>query len=118
MSIELDVTGLSETIASLERKKAAIPRAMLMAAHDVAENIAASTQDYAPVKTGTLRDSVHVEDVSDGSLVIVDPKNKQGAGYAPFVEYGTEKMTGRAFLGRAVAKHADELADDFWKAMG
>jgi hypothetical protein len=69
------------------------------------------------VVTGTLRESVHVDDVSDGSIVVIDAKNPQGQGYAAFVEYGTNKMTGRAFLGHAVAQHADEFKKDLWEAM-
>ena len=112
MSIELDVRGLSETIASLERKKAAIPKALKIATHNMAEKIAASAADYAPVVTGTLRDSIHVEDMSDGSLVVAE------APYSAYVEYGTRYFTGRAYLGRAVAAHIEQMLDEFWQAMG
>lgn len=61
---------------------------------DVAEQGAEIGKRLAPVETGALRDSIHVEDNPDGEgqrvVVTVD--------YWPFVEFGTSIMAAQPYL--------------------
>jgi hypothetical protein len=53
------------------------------AVHRVAEEVKTDARRYAPVDTGTLRDSIHVEDGGDGTWQVV-----AGVDYAVDVELG------------------------------
>lgn len=57
-------------------------RAGMMLARDLA-------QVYAPVDTGRLRDSIHLEESGEGGLALVaDPINDNAYEYAVYPEYG------------------------------
>lgn len=57
-----------------------------------ADNIATGAQDRAPVDTGELRDSIHVEGSGQKAAVVVD------ADHGVYVEYGTSRMGAQPFL--------------------
>ena len=56
-------------------------------------------QENAPVRTGELRDSGHI----DGDAVVFS------AGHARFVEFGTSRMAARPFLRRAIDENQNEI---------
>jgi HK97 gp10 family phage protein len=58
----------------------------------------------APVKTGFLKNSHSSREAGDGAEMIV------AANYAFYVEYGTSKMSARAFVRRAMDEHMDDIA--------
>jgi hypothetical protein len=53
-----------------------------------AEAVAERAREKAPVLTGRLRDSIHVEEVDNGYSVVADAEDDQGRPYAVYVEYG------------------------------
>ena len=108
----MSVKGMAETIAGLRRRMDAIPKAAKLACLRQAAKIAETAMSTVPVVTGTLQASIGVVDLDDGAKVVVT------APYAGYVEFGTSRMMGRAFLGKAVAAHAGELEDEFWQALG
>jgi len=63
-----------------------LPRVAQEDLRDVADFIAARAKEYAPVRTGALRDSIHVEERGRGFAIIAG--NNQ-VDYAVFQEYGT-----------------------------
>lgn len=71
-----------------------------------AEHLLSVAKAEAPVRTGRLRDSGHVErgERSGQSLVVFD------APYAGFVEFGTSRMRANPFFRRAIARSQDQIA--------
>lgn len=59
---------------------------------DTAKKIAEDAARRAPVKTGALRDSIHVEGSGSESTVVV------GMNYGSYVEYGTSRMGAQPFF--------------------
>lgn len=70
----------------------------------IANDIAAIAKENAPVDTGELRDSVHVEKDGDNHAVVV------GVDYGAFVELGTSRMAAQPYLGPAAEKVRRNLA--------
>ena len=60
----------------------------------IAGRIAGHAQDAAPVKSGTLKNSIH----ADGNTVVAD------VDYAAAVELGTAKRAARPFMRPGIAK--------------
>ncbi|MCW2898567.1 MAG: hypothetical protein JWO67_832 [Streptosporangiaceae bacterium] len=58
----------------------------------LAADVADEAQRLAPVRSGTLRDSIHVEDGPDGVQVVAS------APYAAYVELGTRHMPAEPFM--------------------
>jgi len=63
----------------------------------IGNEIVEKAKEHCPVRTGTLRDSIRILEVNDDGVEV-----GSDVPYAHFVEYGTEKMSPRAFLRRAV----------------
>jgi HK97 gp10 family phage protein len=59
-------------------------------------------QALCPVDTGYLRESGHLELLSDNVLIVFD------AEYASYVEFGTSKMEAQPFLRPALDENQDE----------
>lgn len=59
----------------------------------VADQLATEAAHNAPVRTGTLRDSIHVEDQNIALVSVV-----AGAPYAAYVELGTRKMAAEPYM--------------------
>lgn len=74
------------------------------ATEQIASDIVEIAQENAPVQTGELRDSIHVEKDGNDHTVVV------GADHGAFVELGTSKMAAQPYLGPAVAKVRRNLA--------
>jgi HK97 gp10 family phage protein len=68
------------------------------AANGWATEIARRAQDIVPVRTGNLRDSIHVERNGYADYAVV-----ASAPYAGFVEFGTRYMAAEPYLGPAAA---------------
>lgn len=58
------------------------------AAEAAANDIAERARARAPVLTGTLRNSIHVEPTEGGFMVVADAADPDGYLYAQVVEYG------------------------------
>lgn len=120
MSITIDMAAgtTKEAIATL-------PEKMLDHAFEVlmkqAELIKGLAQVYAPVETGSLRDSIRVErggesqhwrqvSVRAGGY-ITNPKTGKKVNYAHHMEYGTKYISGYFYLTAAVAEVQPTIAD-------
>jgi hypothetical protein len=75
----IDVQGVPELLARFARIELAGEVATVSVEEQLAQEIAATARNLAPVDTGTLRDSITAEP----GRVYTD------VDYAPFVEYGT-----------------------------
>jgi len=92
VSVSLKLTRLRRV---LQGERAAIDRG----ARAYAEAVADLAEQLAPVDTGALRASIHVEDGDrEGAYRVV-----ASAPYAQFVEYGTARAAAQPFLTPAVA---------------
>jgi HK97 gp10 family phage protein len=60
--------------------------------HNIAERGAEVAKGNAPVDTGEMRDSIHVEDTDEGSQVVV------GTDHWIFPEFGTIYMAAEPFM--------------------
>lgn len=67
----------------------------------------ASAPGYPPnVDTGALRNSMRWEEVAPGTVYVMD-----GVEYGAYLELGTEKMAARPFMGPAIERARQGLAD-------
>ena len=71
---------------------AALQRAGASAAAEAAAEGAELARSLAPVDSGALASSIHVEETPSGASVIA------GAGHAVMVEYGTGSMAAQPFM--------------------
>ena len=80
----------------------------------VAFDVLADAQRAAPVKTGYLRNSGHVEPGDDqySRFVVFS------ASYAIYVHEGTRYMMGRPFLRQSVELHRNTFRDDLSSLLG
>lgn len=89
-------------IAAVEAQSRSYPKR-------IADRIAASARQYAPVDTEFLSGSIESTSVSAGKEAEV----MVGAPYGAYVEYGTYKMAAQPFLGPAVREHQEEFFNIF-----
>jgi hypothetical protein len=101
--ISIDVKGVSEVQAALERMKAAVSD--MTAAHELAgAALAAAIGARTPVRSGLLASSWSVQASPTGATVA----NTQL--YAAPVEYGTIRMVGAHMAERTLAEQETALA--------
>jgi HK97 gp10 family phage protein len=75
-----------------------------------AERILDAAKDNAPVDTGALRDSGHIEEEKENLVyqIIFDAPVLNGSGsYARYVEEGTSKMDAQSYLRPAILAAKD-----------
>jgi HK97 gp10 family phage protein len=66
--------------------------------------------DYAPERTGKLKDSIAISGVRNDEIEI--GPDQQGTGfYGHFLEFGTSKMSPQPFMGPAFENHKDEAQE-------
>ena len=87
----------------------AIPDIVLDAARRGADQIAADARDRAPVDSGDLRDSIHVERVNDGYSVVA---GNTRVWYGHLVEHGTVKSAAHPFLIPAFESNIGPIVTD------
>ena len=80
-----------------------------LATEQIASDIVEIAKENAPVDTGELRGSIHVERDGNNHTVVAD------SDHAVFVELGTSKMAAQPYLGPAVAKVKRNLAKYYRK---
>jgi HK97 gp10 family phage protein len=98
MQIHMTVTGAEEVLAKLQHLEAAARGELLLTALTAGgELISNAAKGYAPVKTGNLRRSIHVEPgEASGSGASVQIGTN--VSYSRFVELGTRHMSARPYL--------------------
>jgi HK97 gp10 family phage protein len=69
-----------------------------------AEEALAVMQQIAPVRTGALRRSGHIEDGAESTDIVFDPRGPKGESYAGYVEKGTRYMEAQPFMLPAVSR--------------
>lgn len=106
MDFSLQVSGVqavqSALVAAMERRKALAAAAIAKAAFDCQ----AQAQDNAPVDTGFLEGSIHVEQDGEAAYRVV-----VGAKYGIYQELGTHKMKAHPFLFPAYVRANKALAE-------
>lgn len=74
--------------------------------NDAAEEIQFLAQELAPVRTGALKASIHVQRIDHLALQV-----RADAPYAAYVEYGTSRMAAQPFMTPAIeAVRAEYIA--------
>lgn len=100
--------NLRQTISGLlrdygERAKIAAVEAL----RENGETVAAEAKRRCPVDTGRLRDSIHVEKVSNSKVrVVADARDENGYPYGAVIEYGSN---GKPFLRPALRAVKESL---------
>lgn len=92
-SVVIDVRGVKEVVAKIDLTNARVRKAVQEQVGKSALNIQLGAKKRAPVRTGALRNSITV-DFYGALSAQIGPHMP----YAPFVEFGTRKMTARPFL--------------------
>jgi HK97 gp10 family phage protein len=89
--------------ALMARGMAAVRPAVVQSA----ETLASTAQSMAPVDTGTLRASIHVNDVQSSATEVTAKVSTGGEAseYAEYQETGTSKMAAQPYMGPAVIAH-------------
>jgi HK97 gp10 family phage protein len=88
------------------------PKARMVVAKAAAE-VERIGKLFAPVDTGTLRSSIS-RDMTGSNAYVARAEIGPTVEYAPYVEWGTERMAPRAFMGPAL----DIVGPTFTEAMG
>jgi phage gpG-like protein len=65
--------------------------------HDRAERVVRAAKELAPVESGRYRESIHVEDDTDGAVLVVSDVE-----YAAVIEYGTRDRPAHHVIGTAL----------------
>lgn len=66
-----------------------------------------TAKDFAPVRTGGLRDSISSEIRKESGVIVGE--TGPTANHGRFVEWGTSKDAPQAFMGPAMDRHSHEL---------
>lgn len=103
--MKLEVTGLDELLADIERARADLVSDEIFeeAARTHRMVLVPAAKQEAPVVSGELRDSI-TSTIADGTLTLT-----ASADHADYVHDGTSKQTANPFLDRAVRRTADDL---------
>lgn len=102
--VKTDTRKLEAILRNLDKNVSA-------AAEQIASDIVTIAKENAPVASGELRDSIHVEKDGAELSVVAD------ADHAVFIELGTSKMAAQPFLGPAAAKVRRNLAKYYKKVV-
>lgn len=109
MGADVRIVGMEGRAALYGAQVESIVRAAL---REAAGEVVLIAKALAPVDTGTLRDSIHVEEGEDGGVAIVaDPvQDRAPDGYAAFVEFGTGRNPAQPFMTPAAEEGSRLLA--------
>lgn len=102
--VKKDTAKLDAILRNLGKNKS-------IATEQIANDVVDIAKGNAPVLSGALRDSVHVEKDGDNHAVVV------GVDYGAFVELGTSKVAAQPYLGPAAAKVRRNLAKYYKKVV-
>ncbi len=105
-AVEIEIEGFPQLIAAISILADTTMKDAVEVLQVVGRAIAIEAQWNAPVRTGRLKDSIVSTPNETGAVVTA------GSGvvdYAAYVEFGTQKMVGRAYMSRAVEDAISEL---------
>jgi HK97 gp10 family phage protein len=104
IEIVLDTRGLQQLLGSMDDRAEKVL--------DVAaRNIERGAKEFAPVDTGALKNSIHVEKPGPLERIVGD-----GVNYGIYQEYGTSRMPAQPWLTPAVEKERGQL-EAAWKEL-
>ncbi len=96
--IHIDIDGIVPVVAALtDHSVAAVAKGQLVV-RAAAEKVVATAQQLVPVDTGATKGSIHATILHAGTEAEIGPTTS----YAPYLEFGTVKMSPRAFMGPAL----------------
>ena len=104
VQISIDVGNLSALAEDLANLIENLPSAIGTALMNVGEKMLMTSQALVPVRTGYLKSTLALEQVSNYQIRL-----KATAGYALYVEFGTKRMGARLFLTRAIQQNLPTL---------
>lgn len=99
MSLFIPNSGLTALLEHSEGVKDAL--------REKAEQGAKVARSIAPVLTGAFRDSIHVEQQSEGYAIVADSVDEQGNPDAAFIEFGTSATPAHGTLLHALEALGD-----------
>lgn len=109
-------TGVTVIVKSnrLPQMPAVIRAAVIQEVSKATLDVEAKSKALVPVKTGTLRRSIHSVFENGGLTGIVGPSVL----YGKFVEFGTRRMAARAYMRPAAEQVLPKFADAVKRALG
>jgi len=108
------ITGDREVIGSLQRVADAIGGDGLMPALKAAALVVQNdAKERAPVLTGTLKRSIHIEELPQDRAVAVGTDVE----YAPYIEFGTSRMAAQPYLRPALDENHGAIQREFAEAV-
>jgi len=104
----IDIDGITRLTAKLNALDAALPDAEEAKMRQALLRIERDAKQIVPVDTGNLKGSIESRVIrnSDGEVVGVVGSNVR---YAPFIEFGTSKMSAQPFLRPAVERNRETI---------
>ena len=107
------IDDLNTIAVTLERKAARVGQEAATVVRRGAHQIEALGKQFVLVDTGATRGSISSDFIGDGRFGAFESQTGPTTSYAPFIEWGTERMAPAAFMGPA----ADIVGPEFVAAM-
>ena len=105
LSLQIQVQqGLTEALAGYLEQ---YPWAVASAMKTVADRVLQTSNVLVPVRTGFLKSTLGYRQDSNFQVTFFAT-----APYAPYVEFGTSRMSARLFLTRAIQEHSGEFSQE------
>lgn len=96
---------MHDTLANLDKILRNIedsPSTIEITADEMVDYMATIAQEYCPVRTGQLQESIRVEGGFPSYSIVADATDNYGVEYGPFVEFGTSLQEAQPFLWPAI----------------
>jgi len=105
--------SLEDKLSNLDAK---LTNALAEALDEISEKIRDDAKSFAPVDTGALRKSIHVErkgklevSIVAGDGGVINPRTGREVDYAGYVEFGTSRASPQPYMQPALEKNRDEI---------
>lgn len=114
MEITIEIKG--DVREAIEKNLAILRKKIIDVLTEATSEAYATAKELVPIRTGNLYRSIHIEKVSpfEHKVVAGHPIKEKGKPYyAPFVEYGTRKMSPRPYMRPAMEKAIQVIKSKF-----
>jgi HK97 gp10 family phage protein len=91
--------------------------AVTQAVTETADKLVTEAQGVAPVDTGALRASIHVESIAQSGFSVTATVST-GVDYSVFVEVGTSRMEGRKYMETSLLGISGQFREALTSAAG
>lgn len=105
-SPSFDTSELLILAGTFERSAGTVGAKAAVVVRKTALAVEGTSKQIAPVDTGNLRNSIGTDFTGDGRNTGMEAAVGPTAAYGKFLEYGTSRMSPRAFMGPALDRHA------------